>query len=209
MIVAFGRELGAGGRAVGERVARILGVELLDKQIVDLVAARLGAPTAYVEARDEQVEGFVERLFRVITSAYPEAYVGDNVPDWPEERLAHLTAQIIQEQAQTQSLVVIGRGAPILLRNRPDVCRVLVVASMETRARRLSERLAFSYEDAMRQLRQSDQHRTAYMHQHYQVDWRNAHLYDVVVNTDRLDYDAAAQVVVEASRRLGLAQAPA
>src|SRR5579872_6701080 len=82
MIVAFARELGAGGREIGERVAQALHAELLDNQIVDLVAARLGAPASYVQAHDEHVEGFVERLFRVITSAYPEAYAGEGLPDW-------------------------------------------------------------------------------------------------------------------------------
>src|SRR5579864_2169903 len=203
MIVAFGRELGAGGRGIGERVARSLGVELLDNQIVDLVAARLGAPTAYVQAHDEHVEGFVDRLFRVITSAYPEAYAGEGLPDWSEERLAELTASIIQEQARTQSLVVIGRGAPILLKDRPDVVRVLIVASVATRARRLQERLGISHDEALRELRKSDQHRTAYMQQHYHADWRDADLYDLVINTDRMSFEVAAAVVLHASRAIG------
>ncbi|HLW38264.1 MAG TPA: cytidylate kinase-like family protein, partial [Candidatus Eremiobacteraceae bacterium] len=146
MIVAFARELGAGGREIGERVAQALHAELLDNQIVDLVAARLGAPASYVQAHDEHVEGFVERLFRVITSAYPEAYAGEGLPDWSEERLAELTASIIQERARTESLVVIGRGAPILLADRDDSLRVLVVASHDTRVRRLCGRLGCSPE---------------------------------------------------------------
>src|SRR5579872_1081807 len=152
MIVAFARELGAGGRAIGERVAQALQAELLDNQIVDLVAARLGAPAAYVEAHDEHVEGFVERLFRVITAAYPEAYPSEGLPDWSEDRLADLTASIIQERARTQALVVIGRGAPVLLRDRADVLRVLVVASLETRVRRLAERLQLSQDEALREI---------------------------------------------------------
>ena len=207
MIVAFGRQLGAGGRQIGERVARSLRVELLDNQIVDLVAARLGAPSSYVEARDEHVEGFVDRLFRVINAAYPEAYAGEGLPDWSEARLAQLTAQIIQEQAQTQSLVVIGRAAPILLGGRADVVRVLVVASTETRVRRLCDRLQVTPEEALRQVRQSDQHRHAYMQQHYQADWLDVRLYDLVINTDRMTYDAGAAVAVEAARTMGIARA--
>ena len=200
MIVAFARELGAGGREIGERVAHSLGAELLDNQIVDLVAARLGAPASYVQAHDEHVAGFVERLFRVITSAYPEAYVGE-LPDWSEERLAELTASIIQERARTASLVVIGRGAPVLLADRGDVLRVLVVASMQTRVRRLGSRLGCAPEEALLRIRESDQHRSAYMQQHYRVDWRNPTLYDVVLNTDRIGFDAAAALIVQAERK--------
>ena len=202
MIVAFARELGAGGRELGERLAQALNAELLDNQIVDLVAARLGAPASYVQAHDETVEGFVERLFRVITSAYPEAYAAEGLPDWSEERLAELTATIIKERARTESLVVIGRGAPILLADRHDVLRVLVVASPETRLRRLCSRLGCSREEALRQIRESDQHRTAYMQQHYRTDWRNPTFYDFVVNTDRITFDAAAELLLEATKKM-------
>ena len=198
VIYALGRELGSGGREIGERVARLVGAQLLDKEIVDLVAARIGAPAHYVEARDEAVEGFVDRLFRVITSASPEAYSEAEVLDWSEERLAELTAAIIREHAFGEPLVVIGRGAPVLLRDRDDVFRVFVTASMETRVERLMRRLGKKRDEALRDCKASDSHRGAYMLHHYKVDWRDARLYDLVVNTDRLDFDDAAQIIVEA-----------
>ena len=200
MIVAIGRELGAGGRDVGERIAHALHAELLDNQIVDLVAARIGAPASYVQARDENVESFVDRLFRVITAAYPEAYGPEGLPDWSEERLVQLTETIIEERSHGEPLVVIGRGAPVLLRDRRDVFRVFVTASHEGRIARLMRRGAPSREDALRDIKKSDAHRAAYMQTYYHVDWRDAANYDLVVNTDRLGIDAAADAVLHAMR---------
>lgn len=202
MIVAIARELGAGGREVGERVAGLLDADLLDNQIIDLVAARIGAPAAFVQAHDENVEGFVERLFRIITAAYPEAYAIEGLPDWSEERLVELTAGIIQEHCRTESLVVIGRGAPALLRNRPDVLRVLVTAPLDSRVQRLRSRLGIAADEALREIRKSDQHRTAYMQHHYNVDWRNPVHYDLVVNTGRMTMSAAADLIVSASKEI-------
>jgi cytidylate kinase len=201
VIVAIGRELGAGGRDIGERVARDLNAELLDNQIIDLVAARIGAPTAYVRARDENVETFVDRLFRVITSAYPEAYAAEGLPDWSEERMVQLTGSIIQEHAAASSLVVIGRGAPMLLRDRTDALRVFVTAPVDARVNRLRERTGCTAEDAAREIKKSDQHRLAYMQQYYSVNWRDPSLYDVIVNTEHIDLDSAAMLVVEAAKR--------
>jgi Cytidylate kinase-like family len=201
MIVAIGRELGAGGREVGELVARELGAELLDNQIIDLVAARIGAPTAYVQARDENVETFVDRLFRVITSAYPEAYAAEGLPDWSEERMVQLTGTIIQEHATGKPLVVIGRGAPMLLRDRADALRAFVTAPQSARVARLRERTGCTAEDAAREIKKSDQHRLAYMQQYYGVQWRDPSLYDLIVNTEHLGMDVAAQLIVEAGRR--------
>jgi CMP/dCMP kinase len=201
MIVAIGRELGAGGREIGERVARALEAELLDKQITDLVAARIGAPAAYVAARDEQVETFVDRLFRVITSAYPEAYAAEGLPDWSEERMVQLTASIIQEHAVAATLVVIGRGAPMLLRDRPDALRVFVTAPAAVRMQRVRERTGCTADDAAKEIKKSDQDRFAYMQQYYSVNWRDPSLYDIVVNTEHMDTNTAAQLIVEAARR--------
>lgn len=197
MIVAIGRELGSGGREIGERIARELGAELLDNQIIDLVAARIGAPTAYVRARDENVETFVDRLFRVITSAYPEAYAAEGLPDWSEERMVQLTGSIIQEHAGAASLVVIGRGAPMLLRERRDAVRVFITAPVSVRAARLRERTGCSADDAAREIKKSDQHRFAYMQQYYSVNWRDPTLYDLIVNTEHVSVDAAASLIIQ------------
>lgn len=207
MIVAIGREIGAGGREVGERVAALLGAELLDTQIIDLVATRIGAPAAYVEAHDEHVEGFVDRLFRVITAAYPEAYAAEGLPDWSEERLVALTAGIIQERARTKSLVAIGRGAPVLLKNHPDALGAFVTAPLEVRVRRMRSRRGCSAEDAMKEIRKSDQHRAAYMQQYYSVNWRDPALYDIIVNTERLTSEAAAALIVSCGKHIEAAGA--
>lgn len=203
MIVAIGRELAAGGHAVGEGVAKALHVELLDNEIVNLVAQRIGAPESFVAERDEQVEGFVERLLRSITAAYPESFSGQNLPDWSEAHLVQLTGAIIKERAASESLVVVGRGAPILLKDRADVLRVLVTAPEDARVARLAQRLGVSRDEALKELRKSDLRRASYLKEHYGVaDWRNPHLYDLVVDTGRLGIEGAVHLVVEAAQLL-------
>lgn len=203
MIVAIGRELGAGGHAVGEGVARALHVELLDNEIVNLVAQRIGAPESFVAERDEQVEGFVDRLLRSITAAYPESFSGQNLPDWSEAHLVQLTAAIIRERAASESLVVIGRGAPILLKDRADVLRVFVSAPEDARVARLAERMNLSREEALKELRKSDQHRASYFKEHYGLtDWRDPHHYDIIVDTGRLGIEGAVRLVIEATHLL-------
>jgi len=202
MIVAIARELGAGGHEVGERIAATLGVELLDNQIVDLVAGKIGAPASYVAARDESVETFAERLFQAISTAQPEAYPADVSPDWSEERLVRLTGDIIRERARSRSLVVIGRGAPLLLKDVPGALRVFVLADAEARARRLMARQGCAREDALKQMKVSDQHRAAYMKQYYNADWRDPHLYDLTLNSGALGVETAARIAVECVRVL-------
>jgi CMP/dCMP kinase len=201
MIVAIARELGAGGRAVGDAVASALNIPLLDNEIVNLVAQRLGAPESYVAEHDEQPASFADRVLRGITAAYPESLTAQGLPDWSEERLVQLTETIIKERAASESLVVIGRGAPMLLRDRKDVVRVLVTAPQPDRVQRVSRRLGLTAEDALKEVRRSDQHRAAYFKEHYAVtDWRDPRHYDLVINTARVSVEGAARLIVEATR---------
>jgi len=201
VIIAIARELGAGGRGVGEAVATALDIPLLDNEIVNLVAERIGAPEAYVAQRDEQVESFTERVLRGITAAYPESLSSQELPDWSEERLVQLTETIIKERAASESLVVVGRGAPMLLKDRLDVVRVFVSAPQAERAARIAARMGLSADDALKEMRKSDQRRAAYFKEHYNVmDWRDPRHYDLVVNTARLGIEGAARLVVEAAR---------
>jgi cytidylate kinase len=203
MIVAIARELGAGGLAVGEAVAKQLGIPLLDKEIVDLVAQRIGAPEAYVAERDEHGESFTERVLRGIMAAYPETLAARDLPDWSEQNLVKLTETIIRERAAGESLVVIGRGAPMLLKDRPDVVRVFVTAPPAQRAANVVARMGVSHDEALKELRRSDQHRAAYFKEHYNVlDWRDPRHYDLVVNTARFGIEGAAQLIAEAAREV-------
>jgi CMP/dCMP kinase len=64
---------------------------------------------------------------------------------------------------------------------------------------RIAERLGVSRDEALKQLRKSDQHRAAYYKEHYGVaEWRDARHYDLVVDTGRFGIEGAARLVIEA-----------
>ena len=61
-IITISRQYGSGGSEVAERTAKMLGWELLDNEVVDAVAARLGLSIEEVKAREERAPSLVERL---------------------------------------------------------------------------------------------------------------------------------------------------
>ena len=114
--------------------------------------------------------------------------------------MVQLTASIIEEHARRESLVVIGRGAPVLLKERRDVFRVFVAGSVDGRVARICRRTGVSRDDALREIKKSDQHRAAYMQTYNHTDWRDPGNYDLVVNTDRLGVEVTADIIVHATR---------
>ena len=90
----------------------------------------------------------------------------------------------------------------MLLRDRRDAVRAFVTAPVDARVKRVQARMGCTADEAAREIKKSDQHRLAYMQQHYHADWRDPHLYDIVVNTEHLSTEAAAELIIAAARRL-------
>jgi len=111
---------------------------------------------------------------------------------------AGLIQQVIREYAGAGHVVIVGRGGHVVLRDFPDVLRVCVMASEEVRIQRLTERLKVDAKEAERRMRQSDRERMRYLKYFYGVDWRDATLYDLTLNTDRLTPANAANLVLAA-----------
>ena len=61
--ITISREYGSGGGEIATRLARHLGWQLIDHDIVERVAREMGTSIEEAEARDERSEGFLARAF--------------------------------------------------------------------------------------------------------------------------------------------------
>ena len=71
-IVTISRMFGSGGSEVAARVADELGWSLLDNDIAERVAARLGRTPVEVQAIEERIPSLAERLADALALGSPE-----------------------------------------------------------------------------------------------------------------------------------------
>ena len=120
-IVTVSAPYGAGGAEVAPAVAERLGLPFHDRAIPAQVAARLGVPVAEAEANDETV---VRGLWRLVTSlgAMPDPAGGvvGSATAVDEQSYRQQTEKVLQEIAEGEGGVVLGRAGAMVLRNRPD-----------------------------------------------------------------------------------------
>jgi len=92
--------------------------------------------------------------------------------------------------------VIRGWGAVHLLRDIPHVIRVRVCAPMETRVKRMMERLATDDRaNVENEIQISEEAHTAITKRHFGVNWRDPELYDLVLSTERLSVDECVDEV--------------
>ena len=75
-----------------------------------------------------------------------------------------------------------------------------IAASSETRARRLVESAELTSKAAEKQIRESDQSRADYLRRFFGIESELPIHYDVVVNTDTISYEEAAELIALAAR---------
>jgi cytidylate kinase len=223
-VVTISGTTASGAREVGQRVAYLLGVDFVDQQLMVQAAQRCGVPVGAVAQRDERSATMRQRISSVFNTLLErsgssgadsltgatglESILSQTYADmaWSEKQApisdklyAETMATIIRELAASGQIVILGRGSQMILREVPRAVHALCISPPDVRYQRLAERDEIGMEEARRRAHETDQARDAFYHKFWKVDVENAWLYDITVDTFRLGFEAAAEVVASAA----------
>jgi cytidylate kinase len=166
-----------------------------------VVAAQLHLKPTEVEAESEHPRTLLERVVRSFSALEP-ALGAAWTPPYPDPfydaraEIIHLTEETIKQAAASENVVIIGRGAGFVLRDQPMVFRVFLRAPEAARVLTLMQRFGWNEEEAKRRLHETDANRAAYTKQLYGHDWCDPDEHDLIVNTGRVEYQTAADMIL-------------
>jgi cytidylate kinase len=203
-VVCISRETGAEGETVGRVVAERLGLQYVDEEVIRRAAERGGVEEdelADAEERKSRIRRVIELLTDAGTATGVPGVEPTAVRAEREELRRSLIRAVIEEIAAEGNAVIVAHAASMALAGTEGILRVLVTASPEERVKRLvREEEGLSNADAARLVRESDAARADYFKHFYEVDQELPTHYDLVVNTDVLGADRAAEIVVHAAQ---------
>lgn len=193
---------GSGGSEIAARVSGALGWELLDNEVVDAVARRLGADPAEVAAREERVPSLVERLARTMALSSQDwvAPVTDAPLPPSEDRVVEMTRRVVEEAVARGPAVVVGRGAQSMLAAREDALHVFCYAPRAALIRRTMEREDIAEPQAAKLVEETNRQREEYVRRHWNRAWRAHENYHVALDTDWFGISGAADLIVRLAR---------
>ncbi len=194
-VVTISRQLGAGGAAVATKLAERLGWRLLDRALVERIAADLKVAPEQIEPHDERVESFVERLGQYLSEGYPEVLPLPMLPPVSPERTARAARRIITAVLDESPAVVVGHGAQCVLRDDPRAFHVLVFAPLAHRIRRARGRYQVDEATAAARIKQSDADRRAYVREHFDREWMDPTVYHLCIDTGRITVEHSAELI--------------
>ncbi|WCB92001.1 hypothetical protein DSM104299_00682 [Baekduia alba] len=197
-LVTISASYGAGGSVVGPALAERLGVPFVDRAVPARIADALGISHSAAEKLDEDVE---RGLDRVLAHLAPIGeYYGDVDPDLLKRSSHHEAAeQAIQElAAATGRAVVLGRAGAVVLARDPRALHVRLDGPTPARIEQAMRIESVDRETAQRRMRKTDRAREAYVRRYYRCDARDLELYDLVLDSTRLELDVCVEVIAAA-----------
>jgi cytidylate kinase len=198
---------GAAGEDIAPLVADRLGYHIVGEQVIARAAAEAGV-AAHVAAEVEQRRSLAARLLDPVTLAglgmgmsgltgLPAIDLDDLAPS--ADRLRALIRSAIEDIASEGNVVIVAHAASFALGARPGTLRVFVTASLETRRQRAASARLVNAADAEQLVARGDRNRADYLKRFYRVAEQPIH-YDLVINTDTLTADEAADLIAQAAR---------
>lgn len=178
------------------RLARVLYLLNLRPKLPDVASASLREEESF-ESRVKALMDQERVSQEVAVARLQSGSMREYVPRL--DYLDLITSVVLEHAAQGQAMIV-GRGGQMILRQRPGVLHVQVIAKFETRVYNIMQREGVKWREAAHRVRLADEQRMGYMRRFYNVDWLDSSLYDMVINTDQIPSDAAAQMIITAAQ---------
>jgi cytidylate kinase len=114
------------------------------------------------------------------------------------DTVAEQTVETIWQLAVGGHVILVGRGANVITAKLPNVFHVRLVGSLENRIERIEEVYDMDRHAALAFIKSQDEAKRSYLREYFGQDIENPQLYHLIVNTDRISYDHAAEFIADA-----------
>jgi len=183
-VITVEREYGAGGSLVAAELARRKGWELLDQQLTCEIAKAAAVDERAVARHEEKCDPLLHRLAKVFwRGSYERSLPISDDKIFDADELVAYAHRVIEKKAEEGSCVIVGRGAPYILRGRPDAFHVFVYGSREKKIHRLIK-LKMTEKDATEMVDTIDRERAAFVRKYFNAEWPCRRLYHLMLNSD-------------------------
>lgn len=192
-VITIARSYGSGGRKMGKLLAKELGYEYYDREILRIASDDSGISEELFRQMDEHKR---LPLFRIAREMYNGEVIPPDSDDFiSNENLFRYQAKIIRELAATRNCVIVGRCANFILRGRENVMNVFVTAPTVDCVRRVMQADGLDLEEAEKKIKKIDKRRADYYKYFTGRQWHDAALYDLCLNTGHMSEKKCVELV--------------
>lgn len=204
-VVTFARGFGTGGKEIASRLAKDLGIHCYENRILTLASQLSGLDEQLFQEVNEKIRG--HGGFSSFLRGLPRAtsYIARNEKFVSDDTLFDYQRQIIENLADTEPCVIVGKCADYVLRGRDRVVSVYIEAPRDFCVKRTIENMGVSEEVANATIAHTDKYRADYYAYYTNGNtWTNPINYDMTLNSEKVGIEGCVEVIKHYLKLKGL-----
>ena len=187
LIITISREYGSGGGEIGRKLSKALGIPCYDKELLTIAAKESGYCQEFFEKYDEKpIKSLSYFSYDQTMSSLPLGH-----------QLFLKQFNIIQDLAQKQSCIFVGRAANYALRDKFDSIDVFIHADFEFRRKRAIEEHGILSQKSASIVKKIDKERSSYYKYYTDSSWGDAKNYHICLDTGFMGIDEAVRIIID------------
>lgn len=195
-VINLGRQLGSGGKEIGEKLAQTLNIAFYDKELIQLASDESGLCKDFFEKADERAQQTL--LGGLFSGRF--SFIGDGAIPYGSflnnDSLFKIQSDVIRSLAENQSCLFVGRCADYILRDHPRHINIFISASKEARIERLMHLHEITEEQAEEMIEKADRKRSAYYNYYSYKTWGAAATYHLCVDSSVMGIDKTVDFIL-------------
>ena len=184
LIISIGREYGSGGHEIAEKLSNHYGIQLLDHNLLDEIAAKKNLKMDHLKELDEKHKNpLSSRTVRGYSSS-------------PEENLLYLQFDYLRDKADAgESFVIVGRCSETILKQYEHMISIFILADRDKRIERIMRLYHLTENQAVKKISEKDTSRKRYHNSFCVGRWGDCKNYDISLNSSNLGIDGTVRLL--------------
>ncbi len=202
-VITINKELGSGGRTIGEKLAQRLNVPFYHKALIQSLESKYKLTTEEIERLKGQKHNWwadLKRSMGLFPNYISSEYINKNssLPDFlVTDDIYKSETEILKGIAEDGSCVIAGRSGFHIFRDHPNHLSILIQASLEYRIEHLTYKRGISREEAQRIIELVDEARENYVNKYCKTSRYDTRNYNVVIKVDGISQDDALDIIMK------------
>jgi len=196
-VITINRQFGTGGHAIGEELAKRLGVALIDRQLVSEVAQRFNITEEEALDIEKKRPSWWADFSQFYSQFLIDNTYSSDYKSITSRQLFNSQSSIMRSIAERDSCVVIGRCGFDVFEKHPNSLKVFLHAPLECRIKRIMQKYGVDELKARYMAEEHDYTREVYTRTFTGKDKYDARNYDLSVNVGSFGVNGAVDFLMK------------
>ena len=197
-VIASNREVGSGGHAIGEELAKKLWVKFYDKAIVKELTKKFNLSVDELE----EVRSSKFNWWNSLVESYMNRYRIEERFDVENtvattDNVFKVESDFLRQLAEDESCVIAGRSGFYIFRDNPNALKIFITCDMPQRIERMMKVRNLTEEEAVKAIDKFDKGREAYTKKFSGKSRYDARNYDLVINVTHMSVQQTVNLILD------------